>query len=762
MKHILLLILVVLVNQYSLGQGQSNNWLFGEYAGINFNTSPPTVFNNSKLFSEEGCAAISDASGNLLFYTNGETVWNKTHNVMLNGSGLYGHTSSTQAALIIKDPYSDTEYYIFTTDHIFGARGLCYSKVDMSLNSGLGGITLKNIKLIGNTGEKVTAVPHKNGKDFWVLTKEKTDNKYYAFLVNSAGVNINPVISAVGNFIGVASNPGIGAMKVSPDYSKVAVADYGGGLELFDFDNTIGELSNGKYLYSSFQYQMYSVEFSPNSKMLYVSAIPVFVTDSGEIWQYDVSVNNLLSIISSKQVVTTFTRPFISCAIQIANDGRIYIAVYNSATISVIDKPDNKGKNCNVIHNYVDISPGVSILGLPSLYIDYVNPQKKTISVQNRCFKDTTLFKLVSATSVFSYDSLLWDFGDPATVELNYSKNSSSAHIFSSSATYTVKVIMYNDTHTDTLSTEVKIEPFPQFSLGTDTIICSNDSIKLTGPSGSDEYFWSTTDVSKSIMVKNKGNYLLTVTQAGCAYTDTIFVDVKLKPTLNVGKDTIICEGESAVIGKIINGALTYLWEPRGETTPQITVSSPANYVVEVFDGICRVEDTLKVELYTSPDIWLGNDTIICGTDEYLLDGGNNVNTQYIWQDGSKTRYYRVTQTGDYIINTAPHRCGQVSDTIHITFLKELCDLHVPTAFSPNGDGRNDVFFPIGYQAEIENMKIYNRWGELLFDGVTPWDGTYQGEPVPAGNYLYVITYKKEHRGGKKRVFTKGTVLIIR
>ena len=109
----------------------------------------PVALTNGALTTTEGVATISDNSGNLLFYTNGITVWNRNHLIMTNGSGLLGDFSSTQSAIIVQKPLSTNIYYIFTSDNDAGPDGIRWSEVDMNLSSGLGAITTnKNIALL--------------------------------------------------------------------------------------------------------------------------------------------------------------------------------------------------------------------------------------------------------------------------------------------------------------------------------------------------------------------------------------------------------------------------------------------------------------------------------------------------------------------------------------------------------------------------------------------------------------------------------------
>jgi len=130
-------------------QNQANIWYFGHNAGLDFNGGDPVALNDGALFTDEGVATISDYNGNLLFYTDGKVVWNKNHQIMPNGTGLLGHASSTQSAVIVPQPSNSDLYYIFTVDYTASSGGMAYSVVDMDLENGLGNVSnVKNVPLI--------------------------------------------------------------------------------------------------------------------------------------------------------------------------------------------------------------------------------------------------------------------------------------------------------------------------------------------------------------------------------------------------------------------------------------------------------------------------------------------------------------------------------------------------------------------------------------------------------------------------------------
>ena len=142
-KYIILGLTLLLESAVSYGQKEGNIWYFGNFAGIDFNSGAPVALTNGALATDEGCSSISDDMGNLLFYTDGISVWNRNHVRIPNGFGLMGDPSSTQSAIIISKPGSNNIYYIFTTLGFGEPDGLRYSIVDMTLQGGLGDITIQ-------------------------------------------------------------------------------------------------------------------------------------------------------------------------------------------------------------------------------------------------------------------------------------------------------------------------------------------------------------------------------------------------------------------------------------------------------------------------------------------------------------------------------------------------------------------------------------------------------------------------------------------
>ena len=191
----LIFLLTIAIPVFINAQKQGNIWYFGNHAGLDFGKGIPIVLTNGATYTpigcpDEGTAVISDSSGSLLFYSNGCLVWNKNNQIMPNGEGLLGNYSSTQAALIIPQPNSERYFYIFTTDDFCNdalRNGFRYSIVDICLDNGLGDVMIgnKNIKLLDTVAEKLTAVRHANGIDYWIITHKYYSDAFYSYHLSS-------------------------------------------------------------------------------------------------------------------------------------------------------------------------------------------------------------------------------------------------------------------------------------------------------------------------------------------------------------------------------------------------------------------------------------------------------------------------------------------------------------------------------------------------------------------------------------------------
>ena len=219
------IIVFILSNMFSFSQKEANIWYFGKNAGLDFNSGSPVALTNGRLDTDEGCATISNSNGQLLFYTDGITVYNKNHVIMQNGSGLLGHRSSAQSATIVPKPGSNNLFYIFTTDNEHDPNGFRYSIVDLLLDNGNGAITTdKNVLVYTPTIENLGITKHGNGQDFWIVTHGWDNNSFIAYQSTATGLNLTPVVTNIGQVItgGPTDFVAAGTIKISPSGSKLA------------------------------------------------------------------------------------------------------------------------------------------------------------------------------------------------------------------------------------------------------------------------------------------------------------------------------------------------------------------------------------------------------------------------------------------------------------------------------------------------------------------------------------------------------------
>ncbi len=190
---------------------------------------------------------------------------------MPNGTGLAGSGSSTQSSIILKKPGLNPNYLIFTVDNVGGKNGLRYSEVDMGMNNGLGDVNYKNILLVTPTCEKLAAINHRNGTSYWIVTRLYLSDVYHSYLLTSTGLDTVPVISAGGGLSTANDSLAtLGYLKASKSGEKLAsVFTYLNKVEVFDFDNAVGKLTNPKTLLFGNNENPYGAEFSTNERFLY-------------------------------------------------------------------------------------------------------------------------------------------------------------------------------------------------------------------------------------------------------------------------------------------------------------------------------------------------------------------------------------------------------------------------------------------------------------------------------------------------------------
>lgn len=578
-----LLLLMLLFPALLLAQRETNVWVFGENALVDFNSGTAVSVGGSAIAQNEGCASIADRrTGALLFYTDGMTVWDRAHQPMPNGTGLNGDISSTQSAMIIPVPLSNFRYYVFTSDA--GTKGgpsigIHYSVVDMATNGGMGSVITKNVFLMRPAVEKLTAARHCNGRDYWVIAHRWESNQFYAWLVSPNGVS-QPVISAVGavhrDLTGLSNGSNtLGYMKASPNGKKIAVAIFESGIvELFDFDNLTGALSNPITL--SGVRNAYGLTFSPDNTKIYAVASNYAqgVPASDTLVQFDVT-SGVAAIIQSSRVNIYINNTLHFGALQMASDGKVYVGHGYFPMLGIIQSPNTAGLGCNYINNGLSLGASTCRDGLPNHFDGFFHTPTAADSVPCQRPeaklgpKDTTIcvgtcinFRDESAGIITQWE---WTFGG---ANPPFSSDRHPENIcYNSTGDYQVRLIVGNSVGSDTTYGTVHVTAPPTANAGRDTTICVGDAVQLSATGGG-SYSWSpgatlscTTCQNPVARPTQTTTYRVVVTDAnGCFDFDDVTVSVASFPGVDAGPPATFCIGDSAQLRA--TGGRRYQWTP--------------------------------------------------------------------------------------------------------------------------------------------------------------------------------------------------------
>ena len=295
---------------------------------------------------------------------------------------------------------------------------------------------------------------------------------------------------------------------------------------------------------------------------------------------------------------------------------------------------------------------------------------------------------------------------------------------------------------TDTIS--VTVNPIPPVHLGPDQSVCEGSFVTLTSSdtySGA-SFLWNTGVSGSSLSVTTSGTYALTVTKNGCSGIDSVNVTILPSPVVALGSDAFFCSSSTYTLNSAQPSGATYLWST-GSTASSINITTPGLYGLVVTNNGCTGSDSIRLTEIKVPSINLGRDTALCeGYKMKLYIQGDQAS--YLWSDGSTGDNYSVSQDGP-VWATISNMCGSASDTIVVKY--GFCNIWFPSAFSPNGDGKNDIIRVRGSLGAYQEYRftVFNRWGVVMFmteDINKGWDGMYNNMEQGIGTYFYMISYK--------------------
>ncbi len=339
----------------------------------------------------------------------------------------------------------------------------------------------------------------------------------------------------------------------------------------------------------------------------------------------------------------------------------------------------------------------------------------------------------------------------------------------SSSSNPIVLSLMNTNKSTEDFCGEQDGAPSPIFDLDSTACVNQNIFISNTNNQGADAVRWTITggpedaifplaDLSPGVPISFQDSGIYTIIQEveykNCVSTFEQQTQISVALPFAFTEETLIlCQDEIETVNANRPGFVSYLWLDDQSSNPIKKIDTPGIYTVELFDGSCTASYSLEAVPFDYSDVAfsLGPDTTVCEFRRFPLAADViKEGTDYKWNDGPTSAERLANKDGLYTLTATLDGCDYVDD-IFVTF--EPCEpqIYMPNVFSPNADGFNDDLYPMGINYELVSFRIYNRWGALLHDGLSPWDGKHKNRTLD-GMYIYNIQFLNIRSGDIERL----------
>lgn len=667
-KAINIIFFIIFVSLNSIGQGEYNNWVFGNGIRLDFNSTPPVV-NSANCNGSMAFSSISDPQGNLLFYTDVDinppitslkrgNVYNSSNLIMQNGDSLFGQHFA-QCTNILPVPCNDSLYYVFNlskSSNLSNATmNLYYSMVNINGFGGLGTVLQKNILLDSNLAIGFAITRHGNNTDYWISYKKVHSNIHVQRVITTSGIGL-PVFDTIGTIQHL--NTSRSTIKFSPDGTKmVNCIDSVGLFDVYEFNNLTGTFSNPMFfvapsnlLTSIFTNPSFS-QFSPDMNRLYV-------TGGTYLLQYDFSSGNSTTILNS--VIPILSNWGALLDISLGPDQVIYIT-RSGGFLGGIEFPNSLGSLCT-FHDTIVTTGTATYIGLPTM-LPNLFVHRDVLSDSLLCQYDTVNLYLSDTNFI---DSVVWNFGDTTSGVLNTSTDVIPLHVFNTYGNFPIEAIVYSGCVNDTIHDTIRISPTPIAILGPDTILCEGDSMQLLFNDTSFNYLWNTGDTTLSIQIWDADTFWVELSSVCGIDRDSIVIDSIIPAYVHFPNDTLICEGDSLFLDATVQNG-TYLWST-GDTVSSLWVDNPGGTFWVQTVNICNADsDTIVIDFTHAPNINLGNDSILCSGDSLVLDAWDTLSA-FLWSTGDTVSNIVVDTSGIYFVSTT-NLCGADSDSVELWFI---------------------------------------------------------------------------------------------
>ncbi len=710
----------VTVAQYNINENKV--WVFGNRSGLDFNNASPVPIRTAITHSTlgglwESSASVCDRFGRLLFYTSGERVWDRTHQPMPNGNPISPSStmpiisSSSQGSVILPVIDSPGKYYIFAVTNWEQKRftppydgRLFYSIVDMSLNNNLGDLVsqTKWIQLDSGLTETIIAVPGKRN-NIWLIAHANYSNEFRVWEITVGGISSTPQIFAAGIS---GSKPYI-AIPSPPTYANSWW--------------TFGQMA-----------------ISPDNTKL---GVVYSRANYAELYDFDActgAVSNPVLIDSLQPGLTSNSSTHFGIAFS-PNSRMLYIS-----GIPEIGFP----ANALFLYQFDISNPTRTAIAASKTRIGLCGYSKLRLAPNDKIYAlntDSVVSRYLDAVNFPDLPGIACQFVQRVITLEGYGDIGIGNDFVQASYLDTVRKLILDTSFCE----------FPK------------DGFVVSAPAGYQFYIWDDGSNNPDRLVNEQGLYYVHYGNACEVFTDSFRISAAELPAFKImGPDSILCNVDSVIL-TISADSMEYLWQ-NGQTNRSITVRTSGRYIASIQSGTCKRSDTIDIQIARWEMIET-KDYSFCQHDPISMNlssgAPNDSNVAVMWNDGSTAPHLVVQDSGSYFFTITAGSCVH-SDTIRITRQICFCEPLIPNAFSPNRDGKNDVFrvmIPADCPVKDFNLRIYDRWGKMVFSTTDPyesWDGTLQNMDAEVGTYMYMM---EATTGSKQRSFKqKGDLLLIR
>lgn len=356
--------------------------------------------------------------------------------------------------------------------------------------------------------------------------------------------------------------------------------------------------------------------------------------------------------------------------------------------------------------------------------------------------------------------SFSWDFGDGGNAS-----SKAASHTYVSIGNYEVIHKAASQEGCKSADTSlVLVKPNTNASFQTlPSSVCENAKPIQLKPTVTKGTFYGNQVSKDTFYPKLPGTFSVkyVVPDTFCPDSTTQSIVVNPLPRFTLGPDTKLCNG--GTLDLTITATGTYLWDD-GSNNATRTFSAAGDYWGQATDNGCIWRDSISMFVGFKPQVTLPPDTLLCGGAILPLHAFWPGSTT-TWSTGSHDTTLYITSPGTYFV-TLTNPCGSAQASMTVNYQDKNCDLFIPDAFTPNADGKNEVFQILGKGINPLQFLIFNRWGQKVFDSrethTFGWDGTYMGQDCMDGVYTYLFYYEVAAGNFKRRNFVKGSVIVYR